>query len=83
MNRVLTIGGTLVVGTPDYSTWAWPVLERLYAVVHPKGYVHEHINRYTAASLRHALESHGFEATESAYVGRAELIIRARKVKDC
>jgi ubiquinone/menaquinone biosynthesis C-methylase UbiE len=83
MNRVLTMGGTLVVGTPDYSTWAWPVLERLYAVVHPKGYVHEHINRYTAASLRHALESHGFEATASAYVGRAELIIRARKVNDC
>jgi ubiquinone/menaquinone biosynthesis C-methylase UbiE len=83
MNRVLIDGGTLVVGTPDYSTVAWPVLERLYAIVHPKGYVHEHINRYTAATLRHALESHGFEAIASAYVGWGELIVRARKVKDC
>ncbi|MGH9373410.1 MAG: class I SAM-dependent methyltransferase, partial [Vicinamibacterales bacterium] len=80
MNRVLAAGGTLVVGTPDYSTLAWPVLERLYGIVHPKGYVHEHINRYTAASLERALESHGFAPTARAYVGRAELIVRARKI---
>lgn len=83
MNRVLTSGGTFVVGTPDYATIAWPFLERLYAIVHPRGYVHEHINRYTAASLRHALDAHGFQVEASAYVGRAELIIKARKVKEC
>ncbi|MGH8638178.1 MAG: class I SAM-dependent methyltransferase [Burkholderiales bacterium] len=80
MNRVLTPGGTLVVGTPDYATLAWPVLERLYGIVHPKGYVHEHINHYTAASLDRALASHGFEPTARAYVGRGELIVRARKI---
>jgi SAM-dependent methyltransferase len=79
MHRVLAPGGTLVVGTPDYSTIAWPVLERLYGIVHPKGYVHEHINRYTASSLERALEAHGFVVTARAYVGRAELIVRARK----
>ena len=80
MNRVLTIGGIFVVGTPDYATIAWPALERVYGIVHPKGYVHEHINQYTAASLRQALESHGFEVVASAYVGGAELIIKARKL---
>ncbi len=83
MNRVLSLGGIFVVGTPDYATVAWPALERVYGIVHPKGYVHEHINQYTAASLRHALESHGFEVITSAYVGRAELIIKARKVAPC
>jgi ubiquinone/menaquinone biosynthesis C-methylase UbiE len=83
INRVLSPGGTLVVGTPDYATIAWPLLERMYAIVHPKGYVHEHINRYTARSLRQALESHGFEPAASAYVGGGELIIKATKVKDC
>jgi SAM-dependent methyltransferase len=83
MNRVLTIGGIFVVGTPDYATFAWPALERVYGIVHPKGYVHEHINQYTAASLRHALESHGFEVLTTAYVGGAELIIKARKVAPC
>jgi SAM-dependent methyltransferase len=82
MNRVLTVGGTLVVGTPDYATITWPVLERLYGIVHPKGYVHEHINQYTAASLRHALETHGFAVLASAYVGGGELIIKARKTAD-
>ena len=79
MHRVLVPGGTLVVGTPDYATLAWPLLERLYGLVHPRGYVHEHINRYTAASLRAALEAHGFAVHAEAYVGAGELIVRASK----
>jgi ubiquinone/menaquinone biosynthesis C-methylase UbiE len=82
-NRVLAPGGTFVVGTPDYATIAWPVLERLYDIVHPKGYVNEHINRYTAASLRECLEQHGFTITDTAYVGGGELIYRARKTSGC
>jgi ubiquinone/menaquinone biosynthesis C-methylase UbiE len=78
-NRVLAPGGTFVVGTPDYATVAWPLLEWLYGIVHPKGYVNEHINRYTAASLRRCLEQHGFTVTGAAYVGGGELIYRARK----
>jgi ubiquinone/menaquinone biosynthesis C-methylase UbiE len=82
-NRVLAPGGTFVVGTPDYATLAWPLLEWAYDIVHPKGYVNEHINRYTAASLRACLEQHGFAVTASAYVGGGELIYRAQKVADC
>jgi SAM-dependent methyltransferase len=78
-NRVLAPGGTFVVGTPDYATVTWPALERAYAIVHPRGYVNEHINRYTAASLRACLEQHGFTITDTAYVGGGELIYRARK----
>jgi ubiquinone/menaquinone biosynthesis C-methylase UbiE len=78
-NRVLAPGGTFVVGTPDYATVAWPLLEYLYGLVHPKGYVNEHINRYTAAGLRRSLEEHGFTITDAAYVGGGELIYRARK----
>jgi len=80
-NRVLAPGGIFVVGTPDYATVAWPLLEWLYGIVHPKGYVNEHINRYTAASLKASLERHGFEVIDAAYVGRGELIYRARKVE--
>jgi ubiquinone/menaquinone biosynthesis C-methylase UbiE len=79
-NRVLAPGGVFVVGTPDYATVAWPLLEWAYDIVHPKGYVNEHINRYTAASLRRCLEQHGFAVTDSAYVGGGELIYRARKI---
>src|SRR5579884_1429253 len=43
MRRVLRPGGTLVLGTPDYSRVSWLVLERIYGKVHPGGYAEEHI----------------------------------------
>jgi ubiquinone/menaquinone biosynthesis C-methylase UbiE len=79
MSRVLAPGGTLVIGTPDYATFTWRALEWAYGIVHPKGYVHEHINQYTARSLAQELEHHGFDITGTAYVGGGELIYRARK----
>ncbi|MFN8062355.1 MAG: methyltransferase domain-containing protein [Vicinamibacterales bacterium] len=79
MTRVLVPGGVMVIGTPDYATWTWPFLEWLYDIVHPKGYVNEHINQYTAQSLREALESHGLEIVATAYVGGGELIYKAIK----
>lgn len=82
MNRVLVTGGTLIVGTPDYGTIVWPLLERAYGIVHPAGYVHEHINHYTAASLKAELDAHGFSVTDRAYVGGGELIYKARKVRE-
>lgn len=79
MSRVLVHGGTLVIGTPDYATFTWRALEWAYGIVHPKGYVHEHINQYTALSLAAELHRHGFEITGTAYVGGGELIYRARR----
>jgi dolichol-phosphate mannosyltransferase len=80
MHRVLEPDGVLTVGTPDYGTWTWPLLEWAYAIVHPAGYVHEHINHYTAASLAQELAENGFEIVDKAYVGGGELIYKARKV---
>lgn len=77
--RVLRHGGTLILGTPDYGTWTWPFLEQLYDIVHPRGYVKEHINHYTAASLRMELERFGFGVEELRYVGGGEMIYRAIK----
>lgn len=82
MNRVLTMGGTLAVGTPDYATVTWPLLERIYGIVHPDGYVHEHVNHYTAASLARELTENGFVIRAKAYVGGGELIYRAEKVQE-
>lgn len=77
--RVLEPGGRLILGTPDYGTWTWPMLEWMYDVVHPRGYVKEHINHYTAASLRAELEQHGFAVEQLRYVGGGEMIYRATK----
>jgi dolichol-phosphate mannosyltransferase len=76
--RVIRPGGTLVLGTPDYGRRLWRALEWAYGKVFPGGYVKEHINRYTYASLRAELEELGFEVLECRYVGRSEMIFKAR-----
>ena len=77
--RVLSPGGIFVVGTPDYATLTWRVLEWAYLRVHPHGYSTEHVNRYTARRLVDELQRAGFEITGRTYVGGGELIVRATK----
>jgi dolichol-phosphate mannosyltransferase len=77
--RVLTPGGTLIIGTPDYATRGWRIIEPIYGHLIPGGYHDEHITHYTRESLSRILSRHGFEAEESAYVVRSELIMRWRK----
>ena len=77
--RLLRPGGTLVVGTPDYDTWAWNATEWLYKRMAPGGYGDEHVTHYSRRSLDEKLREHGFEPREHAYIGGGELIIRAVK----
>ncbi|HEY2663730.1 MAG TPA: glycosyltransferase [Candidatus Binataceae bacterium] len=79
MNRVLRPGGRLIIGTPDYATIGWRLIEPLYGALLPGGYHDEHITHYTHDSLLKILERHGFVHQESAYVARSELIMRLTK----
>ena len=53
-------GGTLVIGTPDYATLGWRIIEPIYGSLMPGGYRDEHITHYTQASLTSILTRHGF-----------------------
>ncbi len=77
--RILEPGGVLIIGTPDYSRWEWRAMEWLYAKAAPSAYADEHVTHYTFDSLAKALGQRGFALEEHAYIGRGELIIRARK----
>jgi len=77
--RVLEPGGTLVLGTPDYSSWIWRSLERLYRWVNPGGYADEHINQYRYDALQRELEREGFEVVEVGLICWSEMIFKARK----
>jgi dolichol-phosphate mannosyltransferase len=79
MWRILTPGGTLIIGTPDYATRGWRIIEPIYGRLIPGGYRDEHITHYTRESLTRILSGHGFIAEESAYVAGSELIMRWRK----
>ncbi|HZP45402.1 MAG TPA: glycosyltransferase [Candidatus Binataceae bacterium] len=80
--RVLEPGGRLIIGTPDYATLGWRMIEPVYGFLMPGGYRDEHITHYTRRSLTEVLERHGFVHEETAYVAGSELIMRCRKPLD-
>ena len=77
--RVLEPGGSLIIGTPDYGTLSWPIIEKVYKVVQPGGYADEHITHYSRRGLTKRLESFGLEVLDHRYVCGSELIVHARK----
>jgi hypothetical protein len=80
MRRILRPGGVLILGTPDYSTASWRVIERLYALLIPGGYADEHITHYTREGLIRMLDDDfglQYEGEES--VAASELVLRLRK----
>jgi glycosyltransferase involved in cell wall biosynthesis len=79
MWRVLEPGGTLLVGTPDYASRAWRIIEPIYGLLKPGGYRDDHITHYTRDGLGAILRRHGFIHEETAYILGAELIMRWRK----
>ncbi|HYB91434.1 MAG TPA: glycosyltransferase [Candidatus Binataceae bacterium] len=81
MRRVLRLGGILILGTPDYATLGWRIIEPVYGFVLPGGYHDEHITHYTREKLGKIMARHGFAIEETAYVGGSELIMRCRKIE--
>jgi len=79
MARVLQPGGELIIGTPDYATLGWQIIEPLYGALLPGGYHDEHITHYTSESLAAILVRHGFVHEETAYIARSELMMKFRK----
>jgi dolichol-phosphate mannosyltransferase len=79
MWRVFRPGGTLILGTPDYSRRLWLMLEWIYGKVLPGAYAHEHITHYTATGLAERLKEMGYEVQDCQYVGFCEMIFKARK----
>ena len=77
--RVLRPGGLLILGTPDYATIGWRVIEPLYGFFAPGGYKDEHITHYNKDGLVALAAKHGFELLEEAYVLRSELVLAMRK----
>jgi len=79
LSRVLRPGGVLLVGTPDYGRWQWPFLEWWYTRLLPGAHGHDHVQRYTEATLRARLTEFGFEPREAQSIWRAELILKCTK----
>lgn len=79
LSRVLQRGGRLVIGTPDYASIWWRVIERLYGLFAPGGYTEEHITKHSKSSLIKLLEGQGFSLQQFRSVCRSEMILCFRK----
>ena len=79
MRRVLRAGGMLILGTPDYATLGWRIIEPTYSFLLPGGYADQHITHYTREKLTEIETRHGFAVEKAAYIVRSELILRCRK----
>lgn len=77
--RCVRSGGLLVLGTVDYGSWQWPLIERAYGVVKPTGYVDEHITHYTRQSLFALIARLGLTVEDHQYIFGGEIIVKARK----
>jgi len=80
LRRVLRPGGTLIIGTPDYSTLIWPALEWAYMKILPTAYGEQHIAHYTRDELLGRLSAEGFRTTATDTIVGAELIVTATRV---
>lgn len=80
MSRVLQRGSRLILGTPDYGTMWWRLIERLYDFLAPGGYAEEHITQYTKSGLIELIEGQGFAFQTIQYIGRSEMILKFEKI---
>lgn len=81
LRRVLKTGGYLILGTPDYATWQWRVVEPIYHRVLPDAYAGEHVTHFTRESVVAALRTAGFEIMREQYVCGAEWIGLAQRLE--
>jgi dolichol-phosphate mannosyltransferase len=81
LDRVLAPGGNLILGTPDYGGWQWPLIEAVYRRVAPSAYADEHITHYTRSELIGLIKDRGYQLCAERYILGAELILSFKKVR--
>ncbi len=80
LDRVLSPGGTLILGTPDYSKWEWVFIEKLYKLFLPQAYADEHVTHYTFRDITDEyVNKRGYSIVTYRYILQGELIICMQK----
>ncbi len=81
IKRVLKQNGIIIIGTPDYASIIWRILEYFYNKLLPHAHGKEHISRYTFYELKRKLETNGFNIIDYKYICLGELIIKAERIE--
>ncbi len=79
LGKLLKPGGLLIIGTPDYGSWQWPLLEKMYDFCRPLGYAEEHISHYTKQEVWDLLKEAGLKIKGYRSICNAEMLFLAQK----
>lgn len=79
--RVIKQGGHLILATPNFGTWIWRNMERIYDIVKlGKSYKEDHISPLTKKNVEDMLSKRGFEVEDIGGIFlNAEIIVKAKK----
>lgn len=75
MNRVLVFGGKLILSTPNYGSFTWLIVEKLYGILMPGGYKLDHYNAFNQMGIVRMGEYNGFALEKIKAVGLSDLVI--------
>jgi glycosyltransferase involved in cell wall biosynthesis len=81
LNRVLAVGGTLVVAVPDNARISWRFIGWFYRNLLPNVYRGAELSSYGRGELIDFLARNGFRTHRYSYICGAELVLRATKVE--
>lgn len=82
LNRVLKLGGNLIVSVPDSRRIQWRVIGFLYHHLLPNVYSEKEQTAYSRRELIDLFAEHGFRVVKYRYICGAELLIKLSKVED-
>jgi SAM-dependent methyltransferase len=79
MNRVLVPRGKFILATPNYGSFTWLIVEKLYGIIMPEGYELDHYNAFNKTGIIRMGEYNGFALEEVKGVGFSDLVISFMK----
>ena len=79
--RVLRPRGKLIIATPNYGSFIWLAVEKLYGIFMRDGYESDHYNAYNRKGIIRLCERNGFQHKETRQVALCDLVLRFEKIQ--
>jgi len=80
--RVLEPSGRLILTTPNYGFFIWPLLEWIYSKIIPDAYADKHISHYNLKKLKNVLGNNDFKIINYKSFLKAIIIITSQKINN-
>jgi len=79
-NKLLKVGGTAIIATPNYDSRLWRVIEKCYGVLMPQAYADGHSIRFNEKLLVELANKAGLVHEETQTILGADMVCKFRKL---